>query len=173
MSGRGSPSRPRLPSGDPRPLITLVLLSPLVEPSLPLVPGRMDRRLADPLDADEPLLEGLAEPFMVSAIKGRGDFPLAVDGRGGGAIVMRLLDAGGMIDLRVEGVLVREGVEELDEALGPVCLVTDVPEFCTSFIRTPAPPQYVGCNSQLNGRLSLQEWGCSHSCSVFLLWQGP
>ena len=135
MSRGGSPPRSRLPQGDSCPLLALALLSPLVEPMVSLAPGRIDRRLAGPLDIDEPWLEGLAEPFMVPAIDGRGTFLLVVDGGGGGAIDMRLPDVGGTIDLRVEGVFIREGVEEAGEAMGSGRFVGDLLEFYATLVR--------------------------------------
>ena len=85
----------------------------------------MDRRLEDPLESNGPWLFDLAEPFMVTAIEGRAAPLLAVEGGGGGPIDVRLLEEGGTIDLRVDGVPVREGVEEPEEMADPSCLVGD------------------------------------------------
>ena len=66
---------------------------------------------------------------MVPAIEGRAAGFFAVEGGGGGPIDVRLLDTGGTMDFRVDGVPVRAGVEEPDDAVDPSCFVGDLLRF--------------------------------------------
>ncbi len=111
------------------------LLPPLVEPILSLFPGPIERRLAGPLERDEDWLLSLAEPFMVPAIEGRDAVLLLPDGGGGGPMDVLLFDVGGMMDLRDEGVLDREGVERPGDGLGPGGLVGESLGFCRASVR--------------------------------------
>lgn len=89
----------------------------------------MERPLDGALDVKDPWPVDLAEPFVVSTIEGRAAALLAAEGSWGGPIEVCLLDVGGGIDLRLDGVPVREGVEEPDETAELSCLVGDLPGF--------------------------------------------
>ena len=100
------------------------------------MPGRRIGRFDGGLEDSGPGLVGLAEPFRVLALGGRSIPLVAAEGGGGGAIDVRLLGTGATIDLRDEGVPVREGVEDPDERAEPSCFVGDLLELCQSFVST-------------------------------------
>ena len=126
----------------------LILLPPLVDPILSLVPCRIDRRLEGAFDRDEDWLVILDEPFMVPAIDGRDTGLLFAGGVGGGAMDVRLFDAEGTIDLRFDGVLAREGVDKPGEGLGAWGFVGDSRGFYQSFVRRSKSWQHVGRSSR-------------------------
>ena len=105
--------------GDSWILSILCWLSPLTELSPSLRAGRIESLFAGPRDEDEDVwLDGLAEPFMVSAIEGRGAL-------GGGPIGVRFV--GGSIDFRsLVGAVVVPGADLPEEVDEPSCLVGDL-----------------------------------------------